>query len=117
MVSERAFTIFPFSTKNAFFAAGIIVAALVVPVINTGLFILGASIFFTSIFGNFVGVINAVITTNFLVEFLVSAVLSPALVTLVRVLTKQYNLGFGNDFSEFTLDDTEEELEEVTVSA
>jgi uncharacterized membrane protein len=104
-------------TKNAFFAAGIIVAALVVPVINTGLFILGASIFFTSIFGNFVGVINAVITTNFLVEFLVSAVLSPALVTLVRVLTKQYNLGFGNDFSEFTLDDTEEELEEVTVSA
>jgi len=103
-------------TKNAFFAAGIIVAALVVPVINTGLFILGATIFFIGLFGDFITIINIVITTNFLVEFLVSAVLSPALVTLVRVLTKQYNLGFGNDFSEFTLDDTEE-LEEVTVSA
>ena len=104
--------------KKILFAAGIIVAALVVPVINTGLFIVGATIFFRDIYGNFVTVINAVLTTNFLVEFLVSAILSPALVTLVKVLTRQYDLGFANDFSEFIEDDVEDlEVENVTINA
>ena len=125
LVSGYLFKLFAFfakkqkdvKKKKILFAAGIIVAALVVPVINTGLFIVGATIFFRDVFGNFVGVINAVLTTNFLVEFLVSAVLSPALVTLVKVLTRQYDLGFANDFSEFVEEDTDLDIENATLGA
>ena len=54
LVSGLLFKLFAFiakkqkdvKKKKILFAAGIIVAALVVPVINTGLFIVGASIFF-----------------------------------------------------------------------
>ena len=116
LVSGFIFKLFAFiakkkennNTKKVLFAAGIIIAALVVPVINTGLFIAGASIFFIGLFGDFITIINVVITTNFLVEFLVSAILSPALVTLVKVLTGQYDLGFANDFSEFISADSNE---------
>ncbi len=116
LVSGFIFKLFAFiakkkennNTKKVLFAAGIIIAALVVPVINTGLFIAGASIFFIGLFGDFITIINVVITTNFLVEFLVSAILSPALVTLVKVLTGQYDLGFANDFSGFISADSNE---------
>ena len=49
-----------------------------------------------------------VITTNFLIEFLVSSLLSPTLNTLVKVLSRRSNLGFNNDFVDF-----EEEKEVV----
>ena len=126
LVSGLLFKLFAFiakkqndvKKKKILFAAGIIVAALVVPVINTGLFIVGASIFFMDLFGNFITIIDAVITTNFLVEFLVSAILSPALVTLVKVLTRQYDLGFANDFSQFIdKDNSDVELENVSINA
>lgn len=107
---------FETNKKKALFAAGIIIAALVVPVINTGLFIAGAAIGFMDIFGSFFGIISAVITTNFLVEFLVSALLSPALVTLVQVLTRQNDLGFQKEFKNFIFDD-EVEAEQITVNA
>lgn len=100
--------------KMGLFAAGIIIAALVVPIINTGLFIIGATIFFSSIYGNMINVINAVLTTNFLIEFLVSAILSPVLVYLIKALTYQNDLGFATDFSMFNFDDeieTEEDEE------
>jgi uncharacterized membrane protein len=126
LVSGLLFKLFAFiakkqndvKKKKILFAAGVIVAALVVPVINTGLFIVGASIFFMDLFGNFITIIDAVITTNFLVEFLVSAILSPALVTLIKVLTRQYDLGFANDFSEFIEEDNDEmDLESVSINA
>ena len=103
--------------KKVLFAAGIIVAALIIPVINTGLFILGATIFFSSLFGDFMGVVTAVLTTNFLIEFLVSAIASPAIVTLIKVLTSQYNLGFANDFAEFTSQEEDTTVEQVAVEA
>ena len=126
LVSGLLFKLFAFiakkqndvKKKKILFAAGVIVAALVVPVINTGLFIVGASIFFMDLFGNFITIIDAVITTNFLVEFLVSAILSPALVTLIKVLTRQYDLGFANDFSEFIEEDNDEtDLESISINA
>ena len=126
LVSGLLFKLFAFiakkqndvKKKKILFAAGIIVAALVVPVINTGLFIVGASIFFMDLFGNFITIIDAVITTNFLVEFLVSAILSPALVTLVKVLTRQYDLGFANDFSDFIEEDNNDiDLESISINA
>ena len=103
--------------KKVLFAAGIIIAALVVPVINTGLFIVGAVLFFSEPFGGtFAGIVSAVITTNFLIEFLVSALLSPALVTLVQVLTRQNDLGFQKEFKNFIFDE-ELDVEQVTVNA
>ena len=99
-----------YKAKMGLFAAGIIIAALVVPIINTGLFIIGATLFFSSIYGNMINVINAVLTTNFLIEFLVSAILSPVLVYLIKALTYQNDLGFTTDFS--TFNKTEEDIKD-----
>jgi len=104
--------------KKILFAIGIIVAALIIPVINTGLFIVGAAIFFSEPFGGtFIGVVSAVLTINFLVEFLVSAILSPALVTLVQALLRQADLGFQKDFQNFIFDDEDLNLEQISVNA
>ena len=99
--------------KNALFAAGIIVATLIIPVINTSLFIAGATMFFlNSVYGgSAMAIINGVFTTNFLIEFIVSAVLSPAIVTLIKVIVRENNLGFTNDFDEFVYDEDIEENE------
>ena len=105
-------------TKKILFAAGIIVAALVIPVINTGIFIVGAVLWFSEPFGGtFAGIVSAVLTINFLIEFLVSAVLSPALVQLVNVLTRQYDLGFQKGFKHFVFDEEDLDLEQVSVNA
>ncbi len=105
--------------KKILFAAGIISAALVIPVINTGLFIVGAVLWFSEPFGGtFAGIVSAVLTINFVIEFSVSVVLSPALVTLVSVLTRQYDLGFQKEFKNFIFDDEEElDLEQASVNA
>jgi len=104
--------------KKILFAAGIIVAALVIPVINTGIFIVGAVLWFSEPFGGtFAGIVSAVLTINFLIEFLVSAILSPALVTLVNILTRQYNLGFQKEFKNFIFDEEDLDLEQVSVNA
>jgi len=100
--------------KKVLFATGIIIATIIIPVINTGLFIAGATLFFlNSVYGgSAMAVINGVFTTNFLIEFIVSVVLSPAIVTLIKVLTMQNNLGFTTDFSEFISDnEINEEVE------
>ena len=97
-----------------FFAIGIIASALLVPVINTGVFILGAFAFFREpMGGTFAKILAAVLTTNFLIEFLFSAIMSPALVSLVKVLTKNYDLGFVNDFSSFIDNDEDEAFSEA----
>ena len=66
-----------------------------------------------SLFGDFISLVTAVITINFAIEFTVSAIASPALVTLVKVLARNYNLGFANDFECFLTNDDEvkEEIE------
>lgn len=109
--------------KNTLFAFGVIIAGLVIPIINTGLFIIGASIFFTEIYGSAMAVIKAVIATNFFIEFAVSVVLSPALVYLIKALTYQNDLGFTSDFNAFGLknnddiDDYEEIIETKKLEA
>lgn len=121
LVSGLLFKLFAFiakkqssvNKKKALFAAGIIVAALVVPLVNTFIFIFGAVIFFSVYYPSLEAAIAAVIGTNFLVEFIISAALSPALVTLVKVLTRQYSLGFAADFSEFIEEDKEVEVEQA----
>lgn len=111
LVSGYIFKLFATIAKNKenktpYYYVGIILAALVVPVINTGIFIIGASIFFQSIFNDFMGVVNAVLTFNFLLEFAISAVLSPVLVTIVKILSANYNLGFTYNFNVFYNNDS-----------
>ena len=113
LVSGYVFKIFAFlakgkEKKKGYYFVGVIISAILVPVINTAIFILASILFFKPLFGDFVGIINAVITTNFLIEFLVSSLLSPTLNTLVKVLSRRSNLGFNNDFVDF-----EEEKEVV----
>lgn len=91
--------------KKAKVPVATIIAALICPIINTGIFILGVSTMFVGLdmsglvvssnFGEaFVAIYGAVVTINFLIEFLVSTICSPALVYLTKVLAKQNDLGF-----------------------
>lgn len=111
---KKAVTINEYRKKVAFPIA-IIVSALLAPILNTGIFIFGCTFMFTGLysasgsFGEAFSSAIAVITTaNFLVEFLVSAILSPALVYLVKVLGKQKNMGFQKDFNLYAYDKVEE---------
>ena len=94
------------SSNIAKFSIAVVASALVTPIINTGLFIIFAGIFFQSVYGasgagnGIALVFSAVMTTNFLIEFLVVALLSPALIYLVKILTRNYDLGFSVKFNE-----------------
>lgn len=82
------------SRKNAY--AGIFVASVSAPVVNTGLFILGGLLMSGTLEANFVADGSTVIYfliigcagVNFLVEFAINAVASPAIYTVVRVVGK-----------------------------
>ena len=64
---------------------GMIIASLVVPFINTGLFICGALIFFSGTFGNLISIF---ISVNFLIEFGVTLILAPATAKAIKQYTK-----------------------------
>ncbi len=101
--------------KGSFYVA-IIVASLVCPIINTSLFIIGASIFFKELYGadnTFITVFSLVITTNFAIEFAINVILSPALVSLIKALTRNYNLGFSIEYN----DDEKVIDEDITIAA
>ncbi len=70
-----------------------IVASLVVPLVNTGLFILGAYLFFLSIYGDILTLFTAVITVNFGIEFAVAIVLSPVVYKILKIATKGKDIG------------------------
>ena len=122
--------------KKAKFPVAIIVSTLIAPIINTGLFILGTAIMFqglsvpganpgevivlvpsTGSFGEaFSAAVGFVVFTNFLVEFVVCAVLSPSLIYLVKILGTKFDLGFANDFKSqanlLTIDEDDEEVKQ-----
>lgn len=80
------------SKKNAY--AAIFVASVSAPIVNTGLFILGGLLMSGTLEANFVADGSTVIYfliigcagVNFLVEFAINAVASPAIYTVVRVV-------------------------------
>ena len=80
--------------KNEY--AAVVAAALAAPVVNTGLFILGALLMSDTLSANFVADGTTVIYflvigcagINFIIEFIVNAVASPAIYTVERVVER-----------------------------
>ena len=73
-----------------------VLAALTAPVVNTGLFLIGLSTLFTETLYAWSGdtnvmlyIITGLIGLNFIIEFVINAVVSPTISTVVRVATKK----------------------------
>ncbi|MBQ3865271.1 MAG: ECF transporter S component, partial [Clostridia bacterium] len=72
-------------------------AAMAAPVANTGIFILGMALFFKPLLDAWAGggahvalfVISGLVGINFLIEFSVAVLLSPAIATIVKVIRKK----------------------------
>lgn len=86
------------SRKNI--TAGAITAAIILPVVNTGLYVLGMVIMYPHVAvclevesgaGVVFVAVLAVIWLNFLLEVAVSGICAPALATVIRVVEKNYN--------------------------
>lgn len=60
-----------------------LITALVVPFINTTLFILGSLIFFNGVFGELISIL---VSVNFLIEVAINIVLSPAILRVIKVV-------------------------------
>jgi uncharacterized membrane protein len=76
--------------------AGAVVAAISAPIINTGLFLLGLSTLFTETLYAWSGdtnvmlyIFTGLIGVNFIIEFAINSIVSPAISTVVRVATKK----------------------------
>lgn len=99
------------------FVLAVVLAAVSVPVINTGLFTIGAVLFFSDIYGaqgfSAFGVIIGLIWVNFLIEMAVNSILSPAVLQIVRVTSRNYNIGctFDLEEKEIEIENTEEVLD------
>ncbi|MDE6584640.1 MAG: ECF transporter S component [Anaeroplasmataceae bacterium] len=89
--------------KNLYVA--VILATIVVPIINTTLFSLGAWLFFGDIYGGgsmsviFVTILTA-IWLNFIIEFAINVILAPIVLRIVRIVTKNYNIGCSFDLED-----------------
>ena len=82
---------------------GIFISSLIIPIINSGIFILACLTVMRDIFieafnksgmvNMFIFMISVVITWNFLFEFLTTLLLTPTLIYVVKVVTKNYDIG------------------------
>jgi hypothetical protein len=82
-----------FAKKNQTIATA--VAAMVAPVVNTGLFILAMLVFYTDTLSAWAGGQNVMVYIltglagwNFIFEFAASAIISPVIATVIRVTGK-----------------------------
>ena len=78
----------------------VIVAALVAPIVNTGIFAIACMLFYMETLASWAGGSNAItflfltmIGINFVVEFIINSVLSPTILYIVRVITNNFKIG------------------------
>ena len=76
-----------FKNKNVIIAS--LLAGLVVPIVNTSLFVLGTFIWFMNIYKSAEVVLTSVITINFAVEVGLSLILSLAVYRIITVIKKR----------------------------
>ncbi len=81
---------------NVGHTVGSVVAAICAPIVNTGLFLLGLSTCFYSTLVAWAGgtgvavyIITGLVGINFLIELCINIVISPAIATVVKAVTKQ----------------------------
>ena len=86
------------------YVGAIFAAAAITPIVNTGIFLLlyGVLIYIMTgeAYSSTFVVVGAAVWLVFLVEFLVNVVVSPALASIIKVLAKNYDLGFVDDVTE-----------------
>ena len=85
--------IFKLLSKKKDFLASVL-SSIVVPIVNTGIFIIGATLFFLNIEfwqGSFTKMITSILTINFLIEFVSIVILSPAIYRIIKVITTKMN--------------------------
>lgn len=74
----------------------VVVSSLIVPIINTGLFAIGVLLFFLPLFGEGIEAVKylflTVIGINFIVEFLVNALLASTIYYLIKLIAKKFNI-------------------------
>lgn len=91
--------------KKFNFTAAVICAAIITPIINTGLYLLLIGILIYIMTGTAYGVTFVAVAIQvwiaFLVELGINVVLGPSIIRLIKILAKNNNLGFSNDFSDF----------------
>ena len=78
----------------------VILAAITAPIVNTGLFAIGCMAFFWKTLQEWAGGSNTLgflfltmIGINFIIEFAVNSILSPSIVYIVRIISRNYNIG------------------------
>lgn len=84
------------SDSNTKHVVGALLAAVSAPVVNTGLFLIGLSVFFNSTLVSWAGgmnvwlyIITGLVGINFLIEFSVNVIVSPAISTIIKIITKK----------------------------
>lgn len=85
--------IFKLLSKKKDFLASVL-SSIVVPIVNTGIFIIGATLFFLNIEfwqGSFTKMITSILTINFLIEFASIVILSPVIYRIIKVITTKMN--------------------------
>ncbi len=81
--------------KNTNSLVGIMLSAIIAPVVNTGLFIVSLMLFFKDILASWAGgtdiityVLVSLIGINFLIELLINVIMAPSLLTVQKALKK-----------------------------
>lgn len=81
------------------FPVAIIISSIVVPLINTGIFALGSYLFFYNFLfagittNSFIYFCLTIVGFNFIFELSASIILSPTLVSVIKVISKRNNIG------------------------
>ncbi len=95
--------------KNVNFVLAIVLAAISAPIVNTGIFVIGCYLFFFETIKKWAGggsieatkyLFLTMLGINFIIEFSLNSVISPALTYVVKIVSKNHNLGFAYDFSQ-----------------
>ena len=67
----------------------VILAALICPIVNTGIFLLGLHIFFQNMIGNVIIFFYTFVALNFFIELAINLVLSPTIIRLIEYGSKK----------------------------
>ena len=97
------------------FVVAVVLASILAPIVNTGIFALGCIVFFFDTLKTWSGgsdvlgyLFLTMIGINFIIEFLVNSILSPAVTQVSKIALKNFNLGTTFDLE----DDEDLDIEE-----